>query len=1488
MRATYVVVCLFSALAGLAACGDNLQGNREPVASDSNVTTPEDTPVSITVNVTDPDGAGLTFAFSTPEHGTITAEGGTVTYRPDDDYNGPDSIHVDISDGTYDVSAEINITVAPVNDGPVAVDDAIAAIEDTAATVTGAALVANDTDIEDDALTVTAVGTPSTGTVGMVGDTITYTPPANFTGPATFEYTVSDGAETDTGVVTVTVGGVNDPPVAVADALTTAEDTAGTITVATLVANDTDPEAQTLSVTGVSNFANGTAALAGGTVTFTPAANYAGAAAGFDYTVSDGAATATGHVTVTVTPVNDTPVANAQSVTVAEDGNVTITLTGSDIENTNLTFAIATQPATGSLGTITPVDATSATVVYTAGANSVAADSFTFTVTDTDAATSTAATVSITVTPQNDPPVANAATAMVDEDGSVIITLSGSDIDGDSLTFETVTGPATGTLSTYTLVPPAMATVTYTPNPNSAANDSFTFRVNDGTVNSAAATVTITVTGQQDPPVASATSQTTAEDTAVDITVTGTDLDGDALTFATGTGPDHGTLGAYTQLTPTSARVTYTPAANYNGPDAFTFTVNDGTATSAAATVSITVDAVNDAPVAVNDSDDAAQDVPMVRDASEYTANDIDVDGPALSVIAVGNPLNGTVDLAGTTITFTPDTGYLGLASFEYTVTDGTTPDVGVVTVNVSTNTPPVAVDDDATVAEDTDLVIATSTLLADDIDPDPQTLVINAVGGAVNGSVALAGGNVTFTPTANFSGPASFTYTVFDGIASDTGLVTVTVTPVNDLPVANADSFTVDEDSGATELDVLANDTDVEGPLTITSAIVVGAGSVTFTPASISFTPAANFAGPATVMYTVEDSDGAPANATVTITVTAINDLPVATNDAFTVDEDSATAPLDVLANDTDVEAALSITSVTQPSGGTVTFTATNVSFTPAPNFNGTTTFTYTVTDSDAATANATVTMTVTAINDAPVANNVARTTNEATTTTITLTATDVDSPSVTFAIATTPTSGTLGAVTSTGNFTATITYTPTGTFFGSDSFTFTATDGDLTSAPATASLTVTNVIRCGDGVIEGTEVCDDQNNVNLDGCTSACLFEDGWVCAGAPSACDEVCGDPFVVGAEECDDNNGVETDGCTTSCELAPVCNDVALVGGDRFAVDTATGHCYVSFDDDMTTFADAQAACVAAAGHLVSITSLGEQGLVASVHNTLQNPWIGLTDALVEGSFGWITGEAVSFNGFATGQPDGGDPEDCANLASEVLAPAGETSRWNDTSCTFTGFVQGRICELEPPCGNGIPEAGLGEACDDGNNDNFDGCDATCQSETLFFSEYVEGSSNNKAIEIANPSLAPRDLTGCTVRLYTNGSGTAGTTLPLTQTIPAQDVLVLCHASASAAVLSQCDVVIPTSPANQLVVNYNGDDAVDLVCNTVTVDVIGQIGFRPTNEWGVGLTSTADNTIRRKCGVTSGDPVGNDAFDPGDEWGGFAIDTFAGLGTYQCYP
>ncbi len=364
--------------------------------------------------------------------------------------------------------------------------------------------------------------------------------------------------------------------------------------------------------------------------------------------------------TITVAlPSNTAPVANTLGVNMPEDTVRAILLTGSDVDDNPLTYTVVTQPASGTLSGSAP------NLTYNPAANFNGSVSFTFKVND-GTVDSAAATVSITVMAVNDAPVANAQSVSTAEDTAKAITLTATDVDGNSLTYTILTQPANGTLSG------TAPNVTYTPAANYFGSDSFTFKGNDGTVDSAAATVSITVTAVNDPPVANAQGVSTAEDTAKAITLTGSDVEGGALTYTTVTQPAHGSLSG------TAPNLTYTPAANYNGSDNFTFKVNDGTADSAPTTVSITVTAVNDPPAANPQSASTAYNT-----AKAITLAGTDVEGSALTYTVVTQPTRGTLSGTAPNVTYTPTSGTSGPDSFTFKVNDGTV-DSATATVSIT------------------------------------------------------------------------------------------------------------------------------------------------------------------------------------------------------------------------------------------------------------------------------------------------------------------------------------------------------------------------------------------------------------------------------------------------------------------------------------------------------------------------------------------------------------------------------------------------------------------------------------------------------------------------------------------------------------------------------------------------------------------------------------------------------------------------------------
>ena len=373
------------------------------VVDDGGLTTAEDTPVSITAatllgNDSDVDGGTLTVSgVSTPAHGTAVLSGTTVTYTPGLNYSGADSFTYTVSDGQGGTATgTVAVTVTAVNDSPVAVGNTVSTTEGTPVSITAATLLGNDSDLDGDTLTVTEISQAQHGSVQLAGTTVTYTPVADFSGADSFTYTISDGhGGTATGTVAVTVTGVNDAPVAVGNTASTAEDTPVSISAATLLGNDSDPDGDTLTVTGISQPEHGSAVLNGATVTYTPDDDFNGVDS-LTYTISDGhGGSATGTVTVTVTPVNDAPTAANDLAATKPNTPVTINVldNDTDVDGDLLSVAVAGAPAHGSV-----VANEDGSVTYTPAANYTGTDSFGYTI--SDGTTTVSATVTVTVTAQ--------------------------------------------------------------------------------------------------------------------------------------------------------------------------------------------------------------------------------------------------------------------------------------------------------------------------------------------------------------------------------------------------------------------------------------------------------------------------------------------------------------------------------------------------------------------------------------------------------------------------------------------------------------------------------------------------------------------------------------------------------------------------------------------------------------------------------------------------------------------------------------------------------------------------------------------------------------------------------------------------------------------------------------------------------------------------------------------------------------------------------
>jgi Bacterial Ig domain len=989
--------------------------NDVPVAQDQSASTAEDTAKPMTLVASDVEGPLTYTIVGAPAHGTLTGTGANRTYTPAANYYGPDSFTFKVNDGTVDSNvATVSLTVTPVNDPPVAEDQSASTPEDTAKPLT---LLASDVESP---LTFTILSAPAHGTLSGSGASRTYTPAANYHGPDSFTFKVNDGTvDSNVATVSLTVSAVNDPPVCVNIPLATNEDVT-----ANRDPSCTDIDSGTLSYAIVDGGSKGTASVVAGKLRYAPSLNENGADT-FTYNANDGAAfSPPATVSVTIAAVNDAPVAVPQSPSTAEDAAKVLTLGASDVDGDLLSFTVDSGPAHGSL-TGSGADRT-----YTPTADYHGPDSFSFKVND-GTVDSNLATVALTVTPVNDSPVAADQSASTAEDMAKALTLGASDVDGDTLSFAIVAGPAHGTLSG------SGASRTYTPGANYHGSDSFTFRVNDGTVDSNVATASLTVTPVNDAPVAFDQTASTPEDTAKPLTLGGSDVESGPLTFVIVSGPTHGTLSSGT-----GPDRTYTPAANYSGPDSFTFKVNDGTADSNVATVTLSVGSVNDPPVAEDQSASTAEDT-----AKPLTLGASDAEGGPLTFIIVSAPAHGTLTGSGASRTYTPDANYNGPDSFAFKVNDGTA-DSNVATVSLTVtpiNDAPVAVPQSASTAEDTATGL---TLGASDV--DSSTLTFEIVTGPTHGTLSGTGPDRTYTPSANYHGPDSFTFRASDG-ALDSNLATVslTINPANDapscanVPLTTDEDVTADRDPSCTDIDGDSLTYSIVGPATNGTASVVAG--------KLRYAPAANTSGLDSFTYRADDGPAESAPATVSVTVAAVNDPPVCADVSLNTAEDT---PAERDPSCTDIDSgSLTYSIVGQGGKGTATVVAGKLHYAPNTNANGIDTFTYRANDGGVDGAPTTVSVTIQPANDAPVCTGNAFNVNEDGNLSQTA-CTDVDGDSLTL---TTPTAPSHGAVTPStdGGFN----YVPDQNYNGPDSFTVVAEDPDGLTSGAAATITITVV---------------------------------------------------------------------------------------------------------------------------------------------------------------------------------------------------------------------------------------------------------------------------------------------------------------------------------------------------------------------------------------------------------------------------------------------
>jgi len=1086
--------------------------NDIPVVYDDSYSVDEDSHLSVSItdgvlnNDRDPDNTELSVSLQdSVSHGSLSLlSDGSFQYSPDPDYNGIDVFTYTANDGqsTSNRAATVTITVNSVNDAPVVQNDSYETNEDVLLNIDEAGgVLSNDSDPDDDALSASIADSVSHGVITLnPNGSFRFEPDTNYYGTDQFTYTVSDGTVSSAEVtVSITIVSINDNPVANDDAGTVNE---GSSTQINIVANDNDVDGTLdYSTINISNVTNGSYIDNGnGTITFTHDGSET-TSAGFSYTIKDdlGALSNVADVEINVVQENDVPVANNDEATVNEGESVIINIIDNDTDadgTLDTTSIIFSNIINGEC-----VNNNDGTVTFTHDGSETTSASFSYTINDNVGATSNLANVSITVIPQNDPPFTVDDDAVVNEGDTVIINILSNDTDPDgtininsvlignitngyttdnkdgSVTFihdgsETTSAGFAYTVSDDEGSVSRLTNVSITVNPvndapvftseqnltiyenqydvitvtatdaenntiaytltNEDDNDLFdinsstgalTFKTapdyespvdadhnnvyivtvtatdNGSPARSVTMQITVTVLDVNEAPVAVDDSYWINEDDTLNVDAPGViendnDQENDELSANLYTNVSHGNL-----LFSNDGSFRYIPESNYNGTDYFTYYLNDKTSNSDTVTVELVIQPQNDAPVAVADSYNSEEDKTLIVNSPGVLANDYDIDNNTLTAVLTLSPDNGTLTLnSDGSFTYQPNQNFAGIDTFKYVANDGnlTSEEVEVIINIGQTNDAPVSSDDSYTVNEDETLIVEAAGVLANDDDPDNNSLTANLVSTVSHGTLTLnLNGSLTYTPDNNYNGTDKFTYQASDGqVTGNIATVSITIQAVNDPPVAANDYFYTAEDI-PDNINVISNDSDpndVLGGIASNSIVIVSApvhGTALISGDRINYSPYSRFYGNDTLTYAVFDT-GYPTPAlsdTAFVFIKVARRHPLAINDTVSTNEDVAT-DINILQNDQDIDIdPTTVTIGTPPSHGTITVDATTgiVSYIPDKDYFGLAEdgngdgFTYYVKDKTGLSSDlANVVINILPVPDPPVTSDVIRSTAE------------------------------------------------------------------------------------------------------------------------------------------------------------------------------------------------------------------------------------------------------------------------------------------------------------------------------------------------------------------------------------------------------------------------------------------------------------------------------------------------------------------------------
>lgn len=850
---------------------DVLNVNRAPiVTAQDDVSILENQMWFSAIMATEPDGETLSFSCVTCPSGlVVNPTTGVINWQPSWSQAGSYSVEIGVSDGDLLSSTTFTIYVGDVNRAPV-----LAAIGNK--TVNENSLLSfslSATDADGDSLTYSCGATCPTG-MTISGSTVNWTPTYFQSGTHSVTFTVSDGALSDSETISITVNDINRAPVLAAIGNKTVNEN----TLLNFILSGTDPDGDTLTYSCGATCPSGMT-ISGNTVNWTPSYSQSGVYS-VTFTTSDGSLSDTETISITVNNVNRAPILDAiADKTVQEASLLSIALIATDPDGDTLTYSCGATCPTGMT-----IDNDTATASWVPDYNQ--SGSYSVTMVASDGSLSDSKTFIITVTNRNRAPILDAiANQTVNENVLLTFELSGSDPDGDTLTYLCHSCP-TGMTVTGT-------TVEWTPTYSQDGIYTVVLRVTDGSL-SASRTITVTVNNVNRAPVLAAIgNKTVNENSLLTFNLAATDADGNALTYSCSANCPSG-------MTVSGNTVSWTPTYSQAGVyTSVTFTVSDGSL-SASESITITVNDVNRAPNLASVSDQTVnENSPITSIDLNDLGDDFDADGDPITYaceygLGLGSTVLDGVDCSGLSgfsfsaltgvISWTPAYDQSGIYEFKVTGTDGdlSSSRVFIITVNNVNRAPVLASIGDQTVNENT---LLTFSLAATDADGDALTYSCTA---NCPSGMTISGNVVSWTPTYSQSGIYSLvTFTVNDGSLSDSEAMTITVNNVNRAPVLasilnrSAQEFmpisTVNANDGGDDFDADGDsityscnyDTVVDGSVG-SSNPCTNLTNLSFDPATgvLDWVPVAGSAG--TYEFKIEGTDGSlSGNQIFTVTIT-------------------------------------------------------------------------------------------------------------------------------------------------------------------------------------------------------------------------------------------------------------------------------------------------------------------------------------------------------------------------------------------------------------------------------------------------------------------------------------------------------------------------------------------------------------------------------------------------------------------------------------------